>query len=47
MKLFSLVLAIVATFSLSACCTGIVERKVPAKASCSDGKCVVKKHHHH
>ena len=45
MKLFSLVLAIVATFSLSACCTGIVERKVPAKSCCSDGKCAVKHDH--
>ena len=30
-------LAIAAIFSLSACATGIVERKVPAKKS--DGKC--------
>jgi len=47
MKLFSLVLAFAAALSLSACCTGIVERKVPAKC-CTDGKCTVKpKHHHH
>ena len=34
-------------FSLSACCTGIVERKVPAKSCCADGKCAVKPKHHH
>lgn len=44
MKLFTAVLAVVTTFAFSACCTGIVERKVPAKSCCSDGKCAVKKH---
>lgn len=47
MKSLTIVLAIVAIFNLSACCTGIVERRVPAK-SCPDGKCMVKaKHHKH
>jgi hypothetical protein len=40
MKSLSLLLAILTTFAFSACCTGIVERKVPAK--CSDGKCAKK-----
>jgi hypothetical protein len=46
MKLFTALLALVATFTFSACCTGIVERKVPAKSCCSDGKCTVGKHKH-
>lgn len=39
MKLLTLLLAIVTTFALSACATGIVERKVPAKACCAEGEC--------
>lgn len=35
MKLLTVLFAIAATFSLGACCTGIVERKVPAKSCCA------------
>jgi|GEM_PF-5272504 len=47
MKTLTLLLAIVTTVAFTGCCTGIVERKVPAKSCCSsDGKCEVKKHKH-
>ena len=39
MKLLTILLAIATTFALGACCTGIVERKVPAKTCCGDEKC--------
>ncbi|MEQ1858942.1 MAG: hypothetical protein ABMA13_03300 [Chthoniobacteraceae bacterium] len=39
MKLLTVLLAIVITVAFSACATGIVERKVPAKSCCGEGQC--------
>jgi hypothetical protein len=39
MKFLTAILAIVATFALASCATGIVERTVPAKSCCGEGKC--------
>jgi len=44
MKLFTALLALALTLAFSGCATGIVERRVPAKSSCCEESCSVKKH---